>query len=163
MSAKDFGDFAETYFEAEAKRQGFIVYRTPGDNLDHDFVIENRHTGKFYRVQVKATHSACRCNSRNGRAGSESYIFQLAKGAVNGGKKRKEKNYVNSNVDVFAFIIPTKDLIFLVPIGELKLTERKRTIRITPGDGLTTRWAGYQGVWSVFGPWGEKALKKVSG
>lgn len=105
MNSKDIGDISVAKALFEFSKRGIPVLIPWGDNLRYDLVIE--FNSEFYRVQVKTaneeTNGSIKCYTRS---------------STNHTTNKKLSTYEN-DVDYFVFYNQDRDLIAIVPIGDI--------------------------------------------
>jgi hypothetical protein len=139
LDDKAFSDFAETHFEAEAKRRGLHAYRTSGENKEHDIVVENPAAGQIYKVQIKA--------SRTPRKGTRNtFDIYLRCGGFSrlGEGKMRRRGYSPEGVDVMVIVLPLVGEIYLIP------NRCKPPTQICLEPGSNRKYEGYRDLWNVF-------------
>jgi hypothetical protein len=137
LDEKSFADFAETLFEAEAKRRGLATYRTSGENKEHDLVVENPAAGQIYKVQVKASRAPS-------SEGVWNFYLKCGGNVRTREGVHRRRGYSPEGVDVFALVLPKTGDFYFIP----NVCKPAQQLRLLPGSGRM--YEGYHNLWNVF-------------
>lgn len=127
--AKDRGHLAELLFAVEAKRRGYVVLTTGGDNAAFDLVLYTPD-GNFVKVQVKSCLGKEKTRDR--------HTFSVKRGG-----EKQHRIYKASEIDVMALYSYDNQQWYFIPIAEIGT---KKTIKIDNGG----RFEKFRNAWNIF-------------
>ncbi len=127
--AKDRGHLAELLFAVEAKRRGFVVLTTGGDNAAFDVVLYTPN-GNFLKVQIKSCLQKERTRDR--------HTFSVKRGGLH-----HHRTYQASEIDIMALYAFDVEEWHFIPVSQIGT---KKTIKIDKAG----RFDRYKNNWEVF-------------
>lgn len=134
------GALYEVLFRAEALKNDLDVFIPEGDYSAIDCIVLNA-AGVTFRVQVKGTNCIGSSEGSGRKRSMDRFKIVLGRG------KRKNINYLPTEIDILACYIEPRDEWFIIPMLRV---HKFQTLTFFLGEDSNSQWQAYRNKWDIF-------------